>query len=32
MELEWYNAGGLLLGCIVGGMALGFPVAFTFML
>jgi tripartite ATP-independent transporter DctM subunit len=27
----WYEAGGILLGCVVGGMALGFPVAFTFM-
>lgn len=30
--MEWYEAGGLLLGCVVGGMALGFPVAFTFMI
>ncbi len=30
--MEWYEAGGLLLGCIVGGMALGIPVAFTFLL
>jgi tripartite ATP-independent transporter DctM subunit len=28
----WYEAGGLLLGCICAGMALGIPVAFTFML
>ena len=28
----WYEAGGLLLGCVVAGMALGIPVAFTFML
>jgi tripartite ATP-independent transporter DctM subunit len=27
----WYEAGGILLGCVVSGMALGFPVAFTFM-
>jgi len=27
----WYEAGAILLGCVVGGMALGFPVAFTFM-
>ena len=30
--MEWYAAGGLLLGCVVGGMALGFPVAITFMI
>ena len=30
--MEWYAAGGLLLGCVVGCMALGFPVAFTFLL
>ncbi|MBK19483.1 MAG: C4-dicarboxylate ABC transporter permease [Rhodospirillaceae bacterium] len=30
--MEWYEAGGLLLGCVVAGMALGFPVAFTFMI
>ena len=28
----WYEAGGLLLGCVVAGMALGVPVAFTFMI
>ena len=28
----WYEAGALLLGCVVSGMALGFPVAFTFMI
>ena len=28
----WYEAGGLLLGCVVTGMALGIPVAFTFMI
>ena len=28
----WFEAGGLLLGCVVAGMALGFPVAFTFMI
>ncbi len=28
----WYEAGAILIGCVVGGMALGFPVAFTFML
>ncbi len=27
----WYEAGGILIGCVVAGMALGFPVAFTFM-
>jgi len=27
----WYESGAILLGCVVGGMALGFPVAFTFM-
>ena len=31
MGMEWYEAGGLLLGCIITGMALGIPVAFTFM-
>ncbi|MEK9683198.1 MAG: TRAP transporter large permease subunit [Rhodospirillaceae bacterium] len=31
MGMEWYEAGGLLLGCIMAGMALGIPVAFTFM-
>jgi len=30
--MVWYEAGGLLLGCIVAGMALGIPVAFTFLL
>ncbi len=30
--MEWYQAGGLLLGCVVACMALGFPVAFTFLL
>ncbi len=30
--MEWYQAGGLLIGCVVGLMALGFPVAFTFLL
>jgi tripartite ATP-independent transporter DctM subunit len=30
--MEWYEAGSLLLGCVVAGMALGFPVAFTFMI
>lgn len=28
----WYEAGGLLLGCVVAGMAMGIPVAFTFMI
>ena len=28
----WYEAGALLLGCVMSGMALGFPVAFTFMI
>ena len=27
----WYEAGGILIGCVMAGMALGFPVAFTFM-
>lgn len=30
--MEWYTAGAILLGCVLGGMALGFPVAFTFLL
>lgn len=30
--MEWYEAGGFLLGSVVAGMALGFPVAFTFMI
>ena len=30
--MEWYQAGALLLGTVVGLMALGFPVAFTFLL
>ncbi|MGE0744188.1 MAG: TRAP transporter large permease subunit [Rhodospirillales bacterium] len=30
--MEWYQAGGLLIGSIVFLMALGFPVAFAFML
>ena len=30
--MEWYEAGAILLGCVVAGMALGFPVAFTFLL
>ncbi len=30
--MEWYWAGTILLGCVLGGMALGFPVAFTFLL
>jgi tripartite ATP-independent transporter DctM subunit len=30
--MEWYEAGTVLLGCVVAGMALGIPVAFTFML
>ena len=32
MGMEWYHAGLILLGCVVGGMVLGFPVAFTFLL
>ena len=31
MVLEWYWAGTILLGCVVAGMAMGFPVAFTFL-
>ena len=30
--MEWYEAGAALLGCVVAGMALGFPVAFTFLI
>ena len=30
--MEWYEAGAVLLGCVVAGMALGFPVAFTFLI
>jgi tripartite ATP-independent transporter DctM subunit len=30
--MEWYEAGAVLLGLVVAGMALGFPVAFTFMI
>ncbi len=30
--MEWYWAGAILLGCVLAGMALGFPVAFTFLL
>jgi len=30
--MEWYEAGAILLGCVIAGMALGFPVAFTFLL
>ena len=30
--MEWYQAGALLLGTVVALMALGFPVAFTFLL
>ncbi len=30
--MEWYEAGALLIGCVVAGMALGFPVAYTFLL
>lgn len=30
--MEWYEAGALLIGSVVAGMALGFPVAFTFMI
>lgn len=32
MGMEWYHAGLILLGCVVGGMVIGFPVAFTFLL
>ena len=32
MGMEWYHAGGILLGCVVSGMVLGFPVAFTFLI
>ena len=30
--MEWYEAGGLLLGSIMFGMSIGMPVAFTFIL
>lgn len=30
--MEWYEAGAILLGCVVAGMSLGFPVAFTFLI
>ena len=30
--MEWYEAGAVLLGVVVAGMALGFPVAFTFLI
>ena len=30
--MEWYWAGALLLGCVMAGMALGIPVAFTFLI
>ena len=30
--MEWYEAGALLLGCIMLGMSIGLPVAFTFVL
>lgn len=32
MVLEWYWAGTVLLGCVMAGMAMGFPVAFTFLI
>ena len=32
MVLEWYWAGTILLGCVITGMCLGFPVAFTFLI
>ena len=32
MVFEWYWAGTILLGCIMAGMAMGFPVAFTFLI
>ena len=28
--MDWYMAGSLMFGMIVGGIALGFPVAFAF--
>ncbi|MEX2455486.1 MAG: TRAP transporter large permease [Rhodospirillaceae bacterium] len=31
MVFEWYWAGAILLGCVMGGMVMGFPVAFTFL-
>ena len=31
-EYGWYWAGALLLGCVMAGMALGIPVAFTFLI
>ena len=30
--MEWYEAGALLLGMIIAGMAIGLPVAFSFLL
>ncbi len=30
--MEWYEAGAVLIGCVMAGMALGFPVAFTFLI
>ena len=30
--MEWYWAGAILLGCVMAGMAMGIPVAFTFLL
>ena len=32
MVLEWYWAGTILLGCVITGMCLGIPVAFTFLI
>lgn len=32
MGMEWYHAGAILLGCVMSGMILGFPVAFTFLI
>lgn len=32
MFFEWYWAGAILLGCVMVGMSLGFPVAFTFLI
>ena len=31
MAMEWYWAGTILLGCVMVGMMMGFPVAFTFL-
>ena len=32
MEMEWFEIGGMMIGLVVGLMALGIPVAFAFLL